>query len=598
MPQIARNRLNLTEKAVERMAFDPDGPTTQITWDRREPGLGVRLLPSGRKRFVLRVRVGGRDRLVTLEAGKVAMAREEAQRRRGEVANGVGVTPAVTFERLVKAYEERHLPRKKSAADDRRRLGKLCRPRNAKGYGWGRRLVSSLTRSDLAAVHHEIGSEAPYEANRYLSLVSRVWGLGQTWGLVPEDAPNPAKGIERFKEESRERWVSAEEMPRLAKAIDAHPNPYVRAALWLYLLTGCRKTELLGARWEDVDLKAAELRIPAPKQGKPHRVPLSGPAVEILAALPRLESNPHVFPGRKPGAHLVNLNKPWNAIRADANLDGVRIHDLRRTVGSWLATSGHTLVLIGKVLGHTQARTTQVYTRLQTGPARAALEKHAEQLVSASGDEEASDPASTEPLDERDGPLDMPPGLRAEFDHGAWFGWQSAVSVHTRRECCSETELAMLAGEVPVVGSDCPWCATARGFALGVKAGRREAVARNSYRGSHKSERNPSREPELPGELAEYALRNGPKTLREACDELTGERFKIQDGVVTNLHRDGSRVHFDLNGTPRSIETEQMRIALDNRRNPRSRRSRVDAQPGRLRQLLAEAGQPTESGGT
>jgi len=104
--------------------------------------------------------------------------------------------------------------------------------------------------------------------------------------------------------------VTADELPRLAAAISIHPNPYVRGALWLYLLTGVRKSELLGAKWIDVDLDRRELRLPETKAGRAHIVPLSYPALEVLRALPREHGNPHILPGRKEGAPLVNKPKP------------------------------------------------------------------------------------------------------------------------------------------------------------------------------------------------------------------------------------------------------------------------------------------------
>ena len=160
----------------------------------------------------------------------------------------------------------------------------------------------------------------------------------------------------------------------------------VRAALWLYLLTGVRKTELLKARWEDIDLVRCELRLPETKAGRIHYVPLSPPAVALLERMPREEGNPYLLPSTKvPGHHLVNIEKPWRRVRKAAGVEDVRLHDLRRTVGSWLAQAGNSLPLIGRVLGHTNASTTQIYARLGDDPARKALEKHGQMITPIAG---------------------------------------------------------------------------------------------------------------------------------------------------------------------------------------------------------------------
>ena len=191
--------------------------------------------------------------------------------------------------------------------------------------------------------------------------------------------------IDKFREQKRDRWVTAEELTRLAVAISQDRNLYARPALWLYLLTGVRKTELLRVRWEDIDFSRAELRLPDTKPGRTHHVPLSAPALALLDRLPRQEGNAYILPGLKPGQHLVNIEKPWRRVRKAAGIEDVRLHDLRRTVGSWLAQAGHSLPLIGRVLNHTNPATTAIYARLGDDPAREALEDHARRLAEVSG---------------------------------------------------------------------------------------------------------------------------------------------------------------------------------------------------------------------
>jgi integrase len=238
----------------------------------------------------------------------------------------------------------------------------------------------------VAALHGRIGQDTPYEANRTLALLSKMFELARRWGFVLENAANPARGIDRFREYKRDRWVTPEELPRVTVAIAQESNLYVRAAIWLYLLTGVRKTELLKACWADVDVTRCELRLPQTKAGRTHYVPLSLPAINLLQSLPREVENPYILPSTKiPGRHLVNIEKPWRRVRRAAGIEDVRLHDLRRTVGSWLAQAGNSLPLIGRVLNHTDPKTTAIYARLGDDPARQALEDHAQRITKVAG---------------------------------------------------------------------------------------------------------------------------------------------------------------------------------------------------------------------
>ncbi len=158
-----------------------------------------------------------------------------------------------------------------------------------------------------------------------------------------------------------------------------------RFAMWLYLLTGARKSELLKARWEDVDNNRAELRLVDTKAGRTHYIPLSAPALALLEQIPRVDGNPYILPGKREGAALVNIAKPWSRVRKAAGVEDVRLHDLRRTVGSWLAQAGNSLHLIGRVLNHSNQSTTAVYARFGEDHVRAALEQHGARIMGAAG---------------------------------------------------------------------------------------------------------------------------------------------------------------------------------------------------------------------
>ena len=174
------------------------------------------------------------------------------------------------------------------------------------------------------------------------------------------------------------------ELPLVA-ALDSEPSPYVRAFFALCLFTGARKSELLEARWTDVDLDNGFLRLPQTKAGRRHYVPLSRPAQEILENLPREVGSPFVFPSERGPGHLINVSKPWERLCTRACIENARLHDLRRTVGSWLAQDGASLLLIGRVLNHSTPGATQVYAHLAEFNARDVMERHGSALIAATG---------------------------------------------------------------------------------------------------------------------------------------------------------------------------------------------------------------------
>lgn len=382
--------MGLTKRQIDAASYEGNGSAWDLRYDDDVSGFAVRVYPSGAKSFVIRYRTKtGRTRLKTI--GKYGVltldqARKRARKLLVDVADGGDpvederASKTLTVKAFKPIYLDRHAkPRKKTWKEDKRRIEKYVLP------AIGSRALVDVKRSDVAALHSKIGQHAPVEANRVLALVSVMFTCAEKWGHVPEGSPNPAAGVEPFAEKSRERYVTPKELPSLVKAIEAEENVFVRAVLWLYLLTGCRKSELLAATWDNVDLERRELRIPETKAGRAHVVPLSAPAARILEDLPRFSDNPHVFPGARRGQPLTNISKNWRTIRESAGLEDVHLHDLRRTVGSWLAMSGASLPLIGKVLNHSNASTTQIYARLADELARNALDEYGEQVLKVAG---------------------------------------------------------------------------------------------------------------------------------------------------------------------------------------------------------------------
>lgn len=379
--------MRLTKRAVDAAKYTGgalgSGWTRCVVWDDDLHGFGVRVYPSGRRVFVLSYRSGGRKRLATVGAyGPLTV--EEARKKAASLLHdiGEGADPvaerreyrrAVTMTEFAAQYLEQHARPKKrpaSIAADERLLRLYVLPR------WGTRKVTEIERADVARLHHDLRS-TPIQANRVLALLSKMFNLAEAWSLRP-DHSNPVRHVERYAERAKERYLSPAELTALGDALrsaeqDGTEDPAAILAIRLLALTGARRNEILTLPWSGVDLDRAELVLGESKTG-PKRIPLPALAVALLRAAPRVQGNPYVVPGHRAGSHFVGLQSPWERIRERAGLADVRLHDLRHTHAATGVSAGLTLPLVGKLLGHTQAVTTQRYAHLRDDPVRAAAE--------------------------------------------------------------------------------------------------------------------------------------------------------------------------------------------------------------------------------
>ena len=375
-------RQKLTKTMVEAT---PPAHQDVVVWDEALPGFGVRVKPSGVRSYVVqyRSRESGASRRLTIGRHGPLLTFDRAKKRaRTILADAVrGGDPAEerrrargapTMADLAADYLERHaIPKKrpKSVRDDRSMLDKIVLPRLRS------KKVEAVTRRDVETIHVAL-RDRPYQANRVLALLSKMFNFAVDWGWRLE---NPVKGIERYREEKRDRWLSNAELRRLCEILDGHPNRRAANAVRLQLLTGARLGEVLSACKDAFDLERGvwTKRSHLTKQRRTEHVPLSGQALALLVSIvegsdPEL---PYLFPGGVPGQPLKSIKKFWASALRQAGIENYRRHDNRHTYASHLVSSGLSLELVGRLLGHTTATTTKRYAHLADDPLRAATER-------------------------------------------------------------------------------------------------------------------------------------------------------------------------------------------------------------------------------
>ena len=372
-------RLLLTESIAEKTWHVAAGQ--RFVRDSELPGFALRVTKAS-KSFIFEKRIHGRMRRVTL--GRLGIltadeARERAISMAAEISKGAvpeRLRKRRTFGELSDLYLERHVPGKRSARNDRAVL------RNHLS-GWRPRALSEITPHDLERLHADLGRTAPYQANRAVALLRKMFNLALDWGLFLGE--NPAAGIRFHPEEKRQRYLLPDELPRVFAALQDEKNEYARAAFVTAILTGARRQEVLEMKWDDLNLDRAVWRVPQASGAPAHTIPLPAQLVGLLQQLPKVERNPYVFIGEVAGGHLVNIKRAWQRIRVKAEITDVRIQDLRRTFGAWLTASGESLALIGQVLNHRSPVTTAGYVLLKLDPIREALERNSKRMILGGG---------------------------------------------------------------------------------------------------------------------------------------------------------------------------------------------------------------------
>ncbi len=405
--------LKLTKAVVQSLA--PKGQR-YVVWDTLTPGLGVQIMPSGHRSFVLKHRT--RDGLqrkptlgvfgpVTVEQARAEATRVLAQVRLGADPAGDkrSARAAATVNDAADRYMTEHArvhKKPRSADSDEVNLRLHVRPR------WGTRKIASITYNDVSALHMSM-KDTPGAANRVVALLSKLFNLCEAWGLRSLNS-NPCRHIKKFPEKKIHTHLSEIELARLAKVLReaeaaharvevGHPkgsdleiaaHPVGVAAIRLLILTGMRRNEVLQLKWSEVDYADHVLRLEDSKTGA-KVLPLSGPAEDLINAQRRVPRSPWVFPGRDPAKAFVGLPKIAKQLYKRAGLGHLRpAHDFRHNFGTTATGENLSLTLIGSLLGHKSPLTTKRYAQAADDPQRRASEIVAEKLAGAMSEENES----------------------------------------------------------------------------------------------------------------------------------------------------------------------------------------------------------------
>ena len=407
----------LSKKVVDAL---PVRNTVYVAYDDSLAGFGCRVTPKGARSWIVEYRPHGGGRRVAkkrITLGRVSvLTPDQARQTAAEILAKVRLGHDVPHDRAGR----RSAPTLSDLADRfmQEEIRPTRKPRTSALYEMyfrvhilpplGVKLAREITVSDVAKLHRKIGTRAPVTANRAVTLISALFSWAVRLGQVPEDC-NPARGITRYREKGRERFLSDEEIARLGDTLrqaetvglpwmvdEANPkakhvpktnrrtkvSPFATAAIRLLLFTGCRLREILNLRWEEFDRDRGMLFLPDSKTGR-KPVILSGAALAVLEEIPRVGD--YVVSGRDPDRARRDLKRPWEAIRAHAGLGLIRLHDLRHSFAATGAASNLGLPVIGKLLGHKRAETTSRYAHIAANPLKIAADAIASQLAAKLG---------------------------------------------------------------------------------------------------------------------------------------------------------------------------------------------------------------------
>lgn len=384
---------NITKRLVDSLI---PKEKDYIVWDDNIKGFGIKVTPKGKKSYLFkylskdkvqrRPAIGIHGNITCEQAREIAKewAYKASKGDDPAIAKSNKPGSSITIKDVCKRYMRDYAPvykKPRSAYNDGQNIKNHIIPK------LGHISIADIEKHHVQALHLEL-KDTPTLANHVRGILSKMLNLAEEWELRPEGS-NPVRFIKKYPSKTRERYLTSREIMHLSNVLDKayeerRETPHVVALFKLLLLTGARLSEIMNARWEWVDFERKALALPDSKTGKKN-IRLSNKALALLQALPRVEGNPYVIAGKTEGQPLKDPKKPWKRICKAADLEGVRIHDLRHTFASKCVENGISLQVAGELLGHSNAKTTERYAHLVEDHIREATEHVGKKLAEVMG---------------------------------------------------------------------------------------------------------------------------------------------------------------------------------------------------------------------
>lgn len=383
-------RKNFTESFISKLEVKKE---RYEVYDDKVKGLSCRVTSSGAKSFYVRKKLNGKAVRVCLGSYpfiSVEKARKFAYEKLNMIADDINpnvekkkISDQIKFGELFKKYCDDYAVLNTKPRTFQENMGVYNRYLRC----FEGRRISSISKEEIRSYVIQLYKEkGNFVANKALKLFRHILNKGIEWGL---DIPNPTIGIKKYQEKSRDRYLNSDEIARFIEAVDTYPDDYVRAYFLLSLYVGQRRSNMLSMRWSDIDFNNAVWRIEETKNGEPMNVPLVEQAMLILKDLRTRSVSEWVFPSKtSKSGHYEEPKRAFKTILNKAHIENFRIHDLRRTLGSYEAITGTSLHIIGKSLGHKSSQSTEVYARLSLDPIRNAAQRACNQMTTLANKKE------------------------------------------------------------------------------------------------------------------------------------------------------------------------------------------------------------------
>lgn len=351
-------KIRFTKKSLSLLSVPAKGYAEYA--DTEEKALKLVITKKGTKTFYFRRTIGKKTYRFKIAAAENGVSLAEIRRRTAELRFKLEQTSAgICQDHRLKELCDKYIfnfamHEKLTWKEDLKDFRTFLSP-------WFTRRISDISRNDILLLHRKITvCNGPCRANRILAKISALFSKAREWGWA---ADNPASHIRRNKEMQRDRFLSSEELKRFFRSMDQEPDSLFKSMIWIALLTGVRRDNIRTMKWEQIDFHTRIWTIPRTKNGRPLTVCLPDQAVGVLKNIPRVSQ--WVFPSKKSASgHIMDHRRTLNRILKRAEISNLHLHDLRRTLASWMAINGTSLYIIADVLGHSSTRCTQIYARL------------------------------------------------------------------------------------------------------------------------------------------------------------------------------------------------------------------------------------------